>query len=80
MIPENAFQKRGHGFPRFRKYGQFKSFVFPQFKTSPLAGNEINLPKIGAMPISMSRPIPDGFQIKQVRVLSKARGTEWCVL
>jgi putative transposase len=76
----DAFQKRGHGFPRFRKYGQFKSFVFPQFKTSPLAGNEINLPKIGAMPISMSRPIPDGFQIKQVRVSSKARGTQWYVV
>jgi putative transposase len=31
-----GFQERGHGFPRFKKYGQFKSFVFPQFKTDPI--------------------------------------------
>ncbi|MEB3228194.1 MAG: transposase, partial [Synechocystis sp.] len=33
-----AFQKRGHGFPRFKKFGQFKSFVFPQFKNNPING------------------------------------------
>ncbi|MEB3181379.1 MAG: transposase [Nostocaceae cyanobacterium] len=76
----DAFQERGHGFPRFKKFGQFKSFVFPQFKANPINGFTIALPKIGAMPISMSRPIPDGFTIKQVRVLSKARGTQWYVV
>jgi putative transposase len=68
-----AFQKRGFGFPRFKKYGQFKSIVFPQFKDNPIRsrgtgfannGFELNLPKLGKMPISMSRPIPDGFQVK----------------
>nr|RNJ67781.1 MAG: transposase [Leptolyngbya sp. IPPAS B-1204] len=84
-----AFQKRGFGFPRFKKYGQFKSIVFPQFKDNPIRsrgtgfannGFELNLPKLGEMPIRMSRPIPDGFQVKQVRVLSKARGTQWYVV
>jgi putative transposase len=74
------FQKRGHGFPRFKKVGQFKSFVFPQFKTGPICGNIIKLPKIGGVAMSLSRPIPDGFKVKQVRVLSKARGTQWYVV
>lgn len=75
-----SFQKRGFGFPRFKKFGQFKSFVFPQFKDNPINGFEITLPKIGSIPISLSRPIPHGFSVKQVRVLSKARGTQWYVI
>lgn len=75
-----AFQERGHGFPRFKKFGQFKSFVFPQFKTNPIDDCNITLPKIGTMPISLHRPIPEGFKVKQIRVLSKARGTQWYVV
>jgi putative transposase len=75
-----SFQKRGFGFPRFKKFGQFKSFVFPQFRENPITGNCINLPKIGSMLISLSRPIPEGFAVKQLRVLSKARGTQWYVV
>ncbi|EAW35058.1 putative transposase, partial [Lyngbya sp. PCC 8106] len=30
------FQNRGFGFPRFKKYGQFKSLLFPQFKENPV--------------------------------------------
>lgn len=75
-----AFQKRGHGFPRFKKFGQFKSFVFPQFKDSPVNGFNIKLPKIGEVPINLHRPIPYGFKVKQVRVLSKVRGTQWYVV
>jgi len=72
-----AFQKRGQGFPRFKKFGQFKSFVFPQFKDNPIDGYAIQLPKIEEVPINLHRPIPDGFKVKQVRVLSKVRGTQW---
>ncbi len=75
-----AFQKRGHGFPRFKKFGQFKSFVFPQFKSNPINGFAIKLPKIGEVPINLHRPIPDGFKVKQVRVLSRVRGTQWYVV
>jgi putative transposase len=68
------FQKRGYGFPRFKKYGQMKSLLFPQFKTNPLTGWQIQLPKLGKVQINQHRPIPDGFVIKQVRVVKKAVG------
>ena len=66
------FQKRGFGFPRFKKYGQFKSLLFPQFKENPVTNLHIKLPKIGAIPINLHRPIPSGFVVKQVRILRKA--------
>ena len=68
------FQKRGYGFPRFKKYGQMKSLLFPQFKSNPLSGWQIQLPKLGKVPINLHRPIPNGFVIKQVRVVKKAIG------
>jgi len=67
-------QERGFGFPRFKKFGQYRSFVFPQFKSNPVNGFEIKLPKIGAMPINLHRPIPSGFEVKQVRVVFKSSG------
>jgi putative transposase len=66
------FQQRGFGFPRFKKYGQFKSLLFPQFKENPVTNLHISLPKIGAIPINLHRPIPKGFVVKQVRILRKA--------
>lgn len=66
------FQVKGFGFPRFKKFGQFKSLLFPQFKKSPLLGLHIELPKLGAIPINLHRPIPDGFVVKQVRIIKKA--------
>jgi putative transposase len=67
-------QEQGFGFPRFKKFGQYRSFVFPQFKSNPVNGIEIKLPKIGVMSINLHRPIPDGFEVKQVRVVFKASG------
>ncbi len=66
------FQKRGFGFPRFKKYGQLKSLLFPQFKENPVTNLHVSLPKIGAIPINLHRPIPEGFVVKQVRILRKA--------
>lgn len=68
------FRARGFGFPRFKKYGQLKSILFPQFKTNPLSDWTIQLPKIGKVQINLHRPIPDGFVIKQIRVVKKAVG------
>ena len=76
----DAFRKKGFGFPRFKKFGQFKSFVFPQFKNTSVTKHHIKLPKIGLVPINMHRPIPDGFVVKQVRVLSRCRNTQWYVV
>ncbi len=66
------FQGRGFGFPRFKKFGQLKSLLFPQFKESPVAGFHLRLPKIGSIPINLHRPIPKGFVVKQVRIIKKA--------
>ena len=68
------FKDRGYGFPRFKKCGQLKSLLFPQFRSNPLTGWQIKLPKLGKIQINLHRPIPDGFVIKQVRVLKKAIG------
>lgn len=68
------FQKRGFGFPRFKKYGQMKSILFPQFKANPITDWQIKLPKLGLVPINLHRPIPEGFVVKQVRVVKKAMG------
>ena len=92
----NNFRSRGFGFPRFKKFGQFKSFLYPQFNTStplgvdpersrrvkknPIHNGTIDLPKIGQVAINLHRPIPDGFTVKQVRVLSRARHTQWYVV
>ena len=69
-----ARKERGHGFPRFKKYGQYRSFLFPQFKDSPVTGSQIKLPKLGCMPIVLHRPIPDGFAVKTVRIIRKHSG------
>ncbi len=68
------FQKRGYGFPRFKKYGQMKSLLFPQFKSNPLTDWTVQLPKLGRVQINLHRPIPEGFIVKQVRVVKKAVG------
>lgn len=66
------FRDRGFGFPRFKKYGQMKSLLFPQFRSNPLTGWQIQLPKLGKVQINLHRPIPNGFVIKQVRIIKKA--------
>ena len=70
----DSFRARGYGFCRFKKFGQMKSILFPQFKTNPLSGWQIQLPKLGKVQINLHRPIPEGFTIKQVRVVKKAVG------
>lgn len=69
-----ARKERGYGFPRFKKFGQYRSFLFPQFKASPVVGSQIKLPKLGLMPIVLHRSIPDGFAVKTVRVIRKHSG------
>jgi putative transposase len=39
----------------------------------------VKLPKIGAIPINLHRPIPTGFTVKQVRILRKANKWYACV-
>ncbi len=69
-----AMWERGHGFPRFKKAGRMRSFLFPQMGVNPVLGNRLKLPKIGSVKMRLSRPIPDGFELKQVRIVRRASG------
>lgn len=67
-----AMWDRGHGFPRFKK--KMRSFVFPQLNKEVVRGNKLNLPKIGWVKFRCSRDIPEGFAVKQVRIVKRTSG------
>ncbi|MEO0013387.1 MAG: hypothetical protein RLZZ535_1776, partial [Cyanobacteriota bacterium] len=74
---ENAFVAmwdRGYGFPRFKSTRSMKSFNFKQMGVKPLRKGAVKLPKIGWVKMHQSREIPDGFELKQVRVVRRASG------
>lgn len=66
--------ERGFGFPRFKKPGRMRSFVFPQMSIADLVGDYIDLPKIGLVKMILTRAIPDGFDLKQARIVRRASG------
>ncbi|MFP5271272.1 RNA-guided endonuclease InsQ/TnpB family protein [Coleofasciculus sp. G1-WW12-02] len=66
--------KNGRGFPRYKKAGRMRSFVFPTPSEQPIQGNRIKLPKIGLVKFNQSRPIPDDATIKQARIVRRASG------
>lgn len=80
------------GFPRFKKPGRMKSFVFPQLGKAPLKNGAINLtavcgknqsphiylPKIGWVRFRQSREVPDDANVKQARIVKRASG--WYVM
>jgi putative transposase len=78
---EQAFTsmwEQNHGFPRFKKPGAMRSFVFPQLKQEDLDLYRIKLPKIGWVIFRPSRPIPEGGKLKQARIVKRASG--WYVM
>ncbi|MEM6453222.1 MAG: transposase, partial [Cyanobacteria bacterium P01_D01_bin.105] len=56
-------QKKGFGFPRFKKPNRMRSFVFPQLGKHPLGEGVVKLPSLGWMKFRQSRPYPDGFAV-----------------
>ncbi|MBD2527649.1 RNA-guided endonuclease TnpB family protein [Nostoc sp. FACHB-133] len=76
LMPDNK-GKRG-GKPRFKKRGDICSFTFPRVNShkagAHLKSNILKLSKIGEIEVILHRPIPDGFEIKQATILSKADG------
>ncbi|MEH2258423.1 MAG: transposase [Nostoc sp.] len=62
------------GFPRFKNKYRMQSFVFPQLGKNPLTGNVLKLPQLGHIRLRLSRSIPEGFEIKQVRIVRRASG------
>lgn len=74
---DQAFERRqklGAGFPRFKKSGQMRSFSFPQLGKTPLKNGAVKLPGLGWAALRQSRPYPDGFTVKQARVVKRASG------
>lgn len=67
-----AMWERGHGFPRFKK--KMRSFVYPDVKQSAVEQGRVRLPKIGWVKMRMSRPLPEGFILKQIIVVKRATG------
>lgn len=76
LVPDKN-GKRG-GRPRFKKRGDICSFTFPRVNSpkagAHLTGNVLKLSKIGEIEVILHRLIPDGFDIKQATILSKADG------
>jgi putative transposase len=66
--------EQNHGFPRFKKPGAMRSFVFPQLDKSPLQPGAIKLPVIGWVKFRQSREIPADAAVKQVRIVKRASG------
>ncbi|OLT58810.1 RNA-guided endonuclease InsQ/TnpB family protein [Moorena bouillonii] len=65
---------RGFGFPRFKRVGRMRSFVFPQLGKDPLGEGRVKLPGLGWVVIRQSRPYPEGFEVKQARIVRRASG------
>ncbi len=70
----DGMRVRGFGYPRFKKPGTMRSFLFPSMGVNPLRGNKINLPKIGEVKLRLSRPLPEGFALKQCRIVKRVSG------
>lgn len=64
--------ERGFGFPRFKK--KMRSFLYPSVKQEWVGDGWVKLPKIGKVKMRMSRPISNGFVLKQIRVVKRASG------
>lgn len=64
--------ERGHGFPRFKK--KMRSFVYPDVKDRAVERGRVKLPKIGWVRMRMSRQLPQGCILKQIRLVKKASG------
>jgi putative transposase len=74
---ETAFvdmKRKGMGFPRFKNKYRMRSFVFPQMLKNCIQGDSIKLPQLGIVEFIKSREIPDGFVVKQARIVRKASG------
>jgi putative transposase len=68
-------KRKGMGFPRFKNRYRMRSIVYPQLGKGQLrSGNQIKLPQLGWLEYVKSREIPDGFAVKQARIVRKASG------
>jgi putative transposase len=75
---ETAFvdmKRKVIGFPRFKNRYRMRSFVYSQLSRGQLLrGKQVKLPQLGCMEYIKSRVIPEGFVVKQARIVRKASG------
>ncbi|NJM65103.1 MAG: transposase [Acaryochloris sp. RU_4_1] len=69
-----SWRLKRSGFPRFKKSGRMRSFLFPQMLRNCVSSEGIKLPQLGLIRVRWSRGIPDWFRIKQARIVRKASG------
>ncbi len=70
----SEMKARGFGWPRFKNKYRMRSFVFPQLGKNPIRNDSIKFPQLGWVRWRQSRPIPEGFEVKQARIVRKASG------
>ncbi len=70
--------EQSHGFPRFKKSGTMRSFVFPQLGKDAIGCNSIKFPMIGWVKFRPSREIPSEATVKQARIVRRTSG--WYVM
>jgi putative transposase len=63
--------EQNHGFPRFKKLGTMRSFVFPQMSDGSIENNRVKLPVVGWVKFRSSREIPGDANLKQVRIVRR---------
>ncbi|GAC1461153.1 MAG: hypothetical protein NVSMB70_07140 [Chamaesiphon sp.] len=62
------------GFPRFKNRYRMRSYVYPQLSPNCVNDDQVKLPQLGWVKFRKSRNIPDGFEVKQARIVRKASG------
>lgn len=67
------FFKEKTGYPKFKNKSKFRSFTYPPNQVK-IENNNIYLPSIGWMGFYLSRPIPEGFELRSITVRKKANG------
>lgn len=65
---------KGLGFPRFKNPYRLRSYVYPQLGQEVVKGDCVKLPQLSWVRFRKSREIPEGFKVKQARVVRKASG------
>ncbi len=67
-------QSKKLGYPRFKNKYRMRSYVYPQMLKDCVKGNQIKLPQLGWVRFRKSREIPNGFELKQARIVRRASG------
>jgi len=65
------------GYPRFKKFGRYKSFTFPQAGYKIIDDSVLKISKIGLIKIKLHRPIPS--KPKRLHIKRSSCGKWWAI-